>query len=117
MQCPFCRQEMKSIDNGQPPPRLAMTWICKLCPSEVRVMSERTIEADAPWMIKHMSIFVLYNDKEYCLHWDYINKYFDIRDTATSTGRNSYIFRTYVMPDSVTPDNALEKLKTYLIFS
>src|SRR5271169_3185728 len=106
MQCPYCQQEMKSLDNGNPPPQLAMTWICKKCPNQVRVMGEKEMETEH-WAIKHMSIFVHHAGKEYCLHWDYINKYFDIRDTATSTGRHSYIFRIDTLPTTVTPDNAL----------
>jgi hypothetical protein len=108
---------MKSIDSGRPPPQLAMIWICKRCPQEVRVTSERDAETQLIWTTKHLTIFVPHNDKEYCLHWDYINKYFAIHDTLTSTGPQSYIFRTQVMPDTITPDNALDKLLVYLLFS
>jgi hypothetical protein len=70
------------------------------------------------WTTRHMSIFVKHNDKLYCLHWDYMAGCFDIRDTATaSPGPNSVIFRTRTMPDSVTPTNALDKLRIYLVFS
>jgi hypothetical protein len=113
MQCPFCQQEMRSLDNGQPPPRLSMTWICESCPNEVRVRSEKTINTDQ-WETKHLSIFVIHNDTEYCLHWDYLNNYFDVRETATSS--TIYVLRTTSMPTTITPTNALDKLKTYLIF-
>jgi hypothetical protein len=116
MQCPFCKAEMKAIDDGKPPPRLAMTWVCKQCPNEVRQMAEKDVDTEE-WHVKHLSIFVRHNDKEYCLHWNYVNKHFDIRDIARFTGRDSYIFRLNVLPDSITLDNALDKLKTYLLFS
>jgi hypothetical protein len=115
MQCPFCQREMNSIDNGNPPPRLAMTWVCNKCPREVRATAERDIETQLIWTVKYLSIFVQHNDRQYCLHWDYINKHFDVRDTATSS--SICIFRTQGMPDTITPDNALDKLKTYLLFS
>ncbi len=116
MQCPFCQQDMKAIDNGNSPPRLSMVWICKQCPNEVRIQAEKDTETEQHWINKHMSIFVKYNDKEFCLHWDYINKQFDIRDTGKSTG-TGYIFRTQVMPTTVTPTNALDKLRIYIVFS
>lgn len=115
MQCPFCQQDMKAIDNGKAP-KLAMVWVCRKCPKEVRVMAEKNVETEV-WTATHMSIFVEHKEKEFCLHWDYVNKSFDIRDTAKSSGRDSYIFKTAVMPTTVTPTNALDKLQIYLIFS
>lgn len=115
MQCPFCQQEMKSIDNGRPPPHLVMTWICKQCINEVRVLAEKNEETEQ-WIVEHTCIFVKHNSKEYCLHWDYVSNHFDIRDIATSAGKDSYLFRTSSLPHTLTPDNSLEKLKTWLIF-
>lgn len=108
---------MKAIDNGKPPPRLNVVWVCKNCVNEVRVMGDKNVDT-GEWTPRHMSIFVLHNDKLYCLHWDYQAGCFDIRDTATaSPGPHSYIFRTPTMPDTITPDNALDKLRVYLLFS
>jgi len=92
-----------------------MIWICKSCINEVRVIAEKNVDTEV-WTTNHMAIFVEHREIEYCLHWDYVNKWFDIRDTAKSSGQDSYIFRTTVMPSKITPDNALEKLKTYLVF-
>lgn len=106
---------MKSIDNGSAP-RLTTIWVCHQCPNEVRLLAEKDTETEI-WKNRHLSIFVEHNEKEYCLHWDYINNWFDIRDTAATFGHNNYIVRLSIMPHSITPTNARDKLITYLIFS
>lgn len=116
MQCPFCHYDMTSIDSGRPLPQLSMIWVCKQCPNEVRIIAEKDVETEQHWLIKHMSIFVKNGDKQFCLHWDYFRKYFDICDTNKTHGPDSYIFRTQVMPTTITPSNALDKLKIYILF-
>jgi hypothetical protein len=107
---------MKSIDNGKPPPRLNMVWVCKNCVNEVRILADK--DQTGIWVPRQMSILVPHNDRLYCMHWDYVNQYFDVRDTATSSpGPNDVIFRTQMMPDFITPDNAKVKLQVYLLFS
>lgn len=76
-------------------------------------MASKNIETEI-WTALRMSIFTYYDDKLYCLHWDYLNNYFYIRDTAS--GSSSYIVRTTSLPTSITPDNAVDKLSTYLLF-
>lgn len=121
MQCPFCQQDMTSIDNVNvdsetPPPRQSMVWVCRNCPLEVRVMAEKDTETERHWIAKHTSIFLYHKDKRYCLHWDHIKKSFDIRDCSASSGLG-IILQTKVQPTSITPDNAYDKFLTYLTFS
>lgn len=119
MQCQFCQQEMKSIDNApreNVPPQLTMIWTCNNCPHKVNLLCAKDAETEQHWIIRYMSIFVSYNDKRYCLKWDYRNKVFEIRDTAVDNLPHNYILRLDRLP-GITPSNALEKLKTYLIFS
>lgn len=114
MQCPFCQQTMKSLDSGPTLPRLSMNWICETCPNEVRVLGERrTHDADAKWEVRRMSIFVFHREKEYCLHWDFVNNFFYVIDP----GAEGHVLSTPVMPTTVTPSNALDKLKLFLVFS
>jgi hypothetical protein len=116
MQCPFCQQDMKSIDNGTPGPQLSMMWVCKKCPQEVRISAEKDAETEQHWITKHTSIFVKHKEKEYCLHWDHLNKSFDIRDCSATSGMG-IVLRIGVMPNSITPSNAYEKFLTYITFS
>lgn len=113
MLCPFCQQEMRSIDNGKFAPRLRMVWICKNCIHEVRAAAEQNVETQV-WVINDISIFVFYNDKEYCLHQDYLKHQFELIEVNDYSDGN--IFRTTTMPINLTPTNALEKLKIYLLF-
>lgn len=115
MHCPFCRHKMYSMDNGAPPPRLSMVWICHRCPQEVRVQSEKDIEEEQHWLMKTLSIFVDHKGKKYVLLWDYRRKQFYILDANSTTGSPA-IVQMEEMPSGVTPNNALNKLKIYLTF-
>lgn len=115
MQCPFCQRDMKPIDNGKPPPHLDQVWVCHLCPKEVRVMASKEPDAEE-WVTKHVSIFVSHKEKEYCMHFSYTKSYFEILDVSKDAG-SGVIMRINTLPTTLTPENALEKLQTYLIFS
>lgn len=113
MQCPFCQRAMRSLDNTPSLPRLSMLWICDQCPHEVRIISERkTHEVDAEWETRRLSIFVFHRDQEYCLHWNFMDHTFSVIDPLS----DGHIFSTSIMPTTITPDNALDKLKLYLLF-
>jgi hypothetical protein len=116
MECPFCKQPMKSLDSGTPSPGLQMVWICKNCVNEVRVLAEKQLPAQEVWVARHISIFVHHKEKEYCMHWNYDNKYFMILDCDKDTGSKE-IMSTNQMPTSVTPDNAYDKFLVYVTFS
>lgn len=115
MQCPFCNHPMYSLDNGPILPQLSMLWICKQCPNEVRIQSQKDTETEQHWITRYLSIFVSHRDIKYCLNWDYKQSIFQIIDTSTDTG-SSPVFSTHILP-TISPENALTKLQLYILFS
>lgn len=115
MQCPFCQKEMKSIDNGKPPPHLDQIWVCHHCSQEVRVAASKNPDTES-WIIKHVCIFVDYKEKTYCMHFSYTGNYFEILDVTKDAG-GGVIIKTNSMPQTLNPTNASEKLQIYITFS
>jgi hypothetical protein len=101
MNCLYCQKETIEI------PGLWDSWQCSNCPHRIRFIGNK------------ICIFVPHNHLNYVLSWE-DNKIFSIY--LSNSRRDQNILRTPIsinnyMPNVITPDNAYQKLLTFLTFS
>ena len=106
MKCPYCQQEAKVITSSFVTDDDVKIWQCLNCPLEVRF-----------WK-KMINIFVIHNSKEYCMSWRKLENRLYIFCISTKIITPVCEMRTApdFLPNVITPNNAYQKLQTFLTF-
>jgi hypothetical protein len=113
MNCVYCQQKMKNLFPDESYKRISTVWQCKNCPREVRVIEN----FQSAGTINRISIFIFHHGKEYCLHWRSDTSQLHVLDTTKDSADHIVDGPKNYLPNIITPQNALQKLLTFLTFS